>query len=106
MKEQPYTQESISNLSFGLIENALSGLQREAYPVYLKNIARRAPPFAHGEFTPSGIAILLMMSGLDFHLARLKYLRDLTPHRPPLPHTPYFNWKVDDALSRKIQKIW
>jgi hypothetical protein len=105
MKERSYTQESISNLSFGLIENALSSLQREAYPVYLKNIERRDPPFAHGEFTPSGIAILLMMSGLDFHLARLKYLRDLTPHSPPLPYITYFNWKIGDPLSEKIQKL-
>lgn len=105
MKERSYTQEYISNLSFGLIESALSSLQREAYPVYLKNIERRDPPFAHGEFTPSGIAILLMMSGLDFHLARLKYLRDLTPHSSPPPHTPYFNWEIGDPLSRKIENL-
>jgi len=105
MKERPFIRESISNLSTGLIENALYGLQREAYPVYVMNIDRRDPPFAHGEFTPSGIAILLMMSGLDFHLARLKYLRDLMLHNPPLPYTPYFNWNIGDSLSEKIKSL-
>jgi hypothetical protein len=88
-----------------LIVHALGLIQRESLPVYLRNIDQRDPPFAHGEFAPSAIAILLMTSGLDYHLARLKYLRDVLPHKPPLPHTPYFNWSIGDSLPEKIDKL-
>ena len=85
--------------------HALEVVQREAFPVYQRNIDQRDPPFAHGEFGPCAIAILLLCSGLDYHLARLKYLRDLRPHRPPLPHTPYFNWRIGDYLPAKIERL-
>lgn len=98
-------QESISVLSMDLIGHALDLVQRQAFPVYQKNINQREPPFAHGEFGPCAIAILLLTSGLDYHLARLKYLRDETPHKPPLPHTPYFNWRIDDSLNTKIENL-
>ena len=55
--------------------------------------------------TPSAIAILLMSSGLDYHLARLKWLREVARHDSPLPYPTYFNWKVGDALSEKITKL-
>ncbi len=87
------------------IVNGLGFLQTKAFPVYNKNIDRRGPPFAHGEFTPSGIAVLLLATGLDYHLARLKYLRDVVPHNPPLPHTPYFNWSIGDPLSCKLERL-
>lgn len=98
-------QESISNLSTGLIERGLSLLQREAFPVYKMNRDRRGPPFAHGENLPSAIALLLLSSGLDYHLARLKWLRDLTEHKPPLSVPTYFNWDIDDALSTKVKNL-
>ena len=74
-KTMPH-QLYIPNLSMGLFETALELLQRRAYPVYKKNIERREPPISHGESTPAGIAVLLIMTGLDHHLSRLKYLRD------------------------------
>jgi hypothetical protein len=98
----------MSNLSMGLIEHGLGVLQRQAYPVYQQNLARRNRPFpqvAQGEYLPSAIAILLMMTGLDQHLARLKYLRDEYDHNPPLPHTPYFNWQIPDSLFAKLEKL-
>ena len=75
-----------------LMEHALEMLQRRALPVYKRNIDRRKPPIAHGEFGPSAAAALLLTSGLDYHLARLKWLCDIVVERPPLPHAPYFNW--------------
>jgi hypothetical protein len=86
----------------GLVENGLTLLQRSAFPVYQKNVDRREPPIAHGESTPSGIAVLLIATGLDYHLSRLKYFRDYAPHDPPLPYTPYFKWTIGDALYTKI----
>ena len=105
MQMRAKAQEYISNLSMDLIGHALEQIQRGAFPVYKKNIDRRDPPFAHGEFAPSAIAILLITSGLDYHLARLKYLRDLGRQKPPLPHTPYFNWKIGDSLHTKIERL-
>ena len=89
----------------GLIEHGLTILQTRSFPVYQKNIAQRDPPFASTESTPSAIAILLMSSGLDYHLARLKWLRDVAPYDSPLPYPTYFNWQVGDALSQKITKL-
>lgn len=88
-----------------LMGHALELLQQRAFPVYKRNIDNRNPPFAHGEFGPSAIAALLLTSGLDYHLARLKWLRDIFIERPPLPHTPYFNWKIDDFLTAKIERL-
>ena len=106
MPRKSEVQESISNLSMGLIEHGLTLLQTHSFPVYKKNIDQRDPPFAPTEFTPSAIAILLMSAGLDYHLARLKWLRDVAPHDPPLPYPIYFNnWKVGEALSKKITKL-
>lgn len=105
MPRKSEVQESISNLSMGLIEHGLTLLQTHSFPVYKKNIDQRDPPFAPTEFTPSAIAILLMTSGLDYHLARLKWLRDVAPHDSPFPYPTYFNWKVGEALSQKITKI-
>jgi len=88
-----------------LMGHALELLQQQAFPVYKRNIDNRDPPFAHGEFRPSAIAALLLTSGLDYHLARLKWLRDIIVERPPLPHTPYFNWGIDDFLTTKIERL-
>ncbi len=101
----PY-QVSISNLSMGLIEMGLSLLQNHAFPVYRKNIDRQCkPPIAHGESTPSSIAVLLITTGIDHHLSRLKYLRDHAPHDPLLPHTPYFEWEIGVYLPTKIENL-
>ena len=89
----------------GLIEHGLTILQTRSFPVYQKNIAQRDPPFASTESTPSAIAILLMSSGLDYHLARLKWFRDVAPYKPPLPYPTYFNWNIGDSLSGKISKL-
>ena len=105
MPRKSEVQESISNLSMGLIEHGLTLLQTHSFPVYKKNIDQRDPPFAPTEFTPSAIAILLMSAGLDYHLARLKWFRDITPYKPPLPYPTYFNWNIGDPLSEKISKL-
>jgi hypothetical protein len=88
----------------GLIEMGLSLLQRHAFPVYRKNINKQSkPPIAHGESTSSSIAVLLITTGLDHHLARLKYLRDHNPH-DLLPYTPYFKkWQMGDPLCSKVE---
>jgi hypothetical protein len=101
--EKRQKQVLISNLSMDLIGRALELVQYEAFPVYKRNIDRREPPFAHGEFAPSAMAVLLLTSGLDYHLARLKYLRDVYRHDPPLPQ--YFNWKIGDYLPDKLNKL-
>lgn len=44
------------------------------------------------------------MTGLDYHLARLKYLHDIGPDKPPSFNKP-FNWKTQDALSTKIKVL-
>lgn len=89
----------------GLIEHGLTLLQTRSFPVYQKNITQRDPPFAPTEFTPAAIAILLINSGIDYHLARLKWLRDIAPHDPPLSYPTYFNWKIGDPLAEKIKKL-
>ena len=48
---------------------------------------------------------MMLATGLDYHLCRLKYLRDVAKHTPVLPHTPYFNWSFGDPLSVKIQRL-
>lgn len=88
-----------------LMEHALELLQRRAFPAYKRNIDRRKPPLAHGEFGPSAAAALLLTSGLDYHLARVKWLCDIVVERPPLPHAPYFNWKIDYYLPDKIERL-
>jgi hypothetical protein len=88
-----------------LMGHALELLQQQAFPVYKRNIDRRAPPIAHGEFGPSATAALLLPSGLDYHLSRLKWLRDIVVESPPLPHTPYFNWEIDHFLTTKIERL-
>ena len=93
----------IPNLSMGLFETALELLQRRAYPVYKKNIERREPPISHGESTPSGIAVLLIMTGLDHHLSRLKSLRDHASDSLVDPNTPYFKWEMENSLSKTLE---
>ncbi len=105
MPRHSEVQESISNLSKGLIEHGFTLLQTRAFPVYKKNIDHRDPPFASTESSPSAAAILLMASGLDYHLARLKWLRDIVPHNPPLPYPTYFNWEIGSSLFHKIERL-
>lgn len=47
----------------------------------------------------------MLVTGIDYHLCRLKFLRDVTDHNPPLPHTPYFNWSFGDAVSTKLRRL-
>ena len=105
MSPRARAQESITVLSNDLIGHALETVQRGAFRVYQKNIENRDPPFAHGEFGPCAIAVMLLTAGLDYHLARLKYLRDVAPSKRPLPHTPYFNWSIGDFLQIKIDRL-
>lgn len=105
MPRKKQFQESISNLSMGLINAAFKLLEGQALPIYRKNIDRRRPPVAGTENVPSAAAILLLNAGLDYHLCRLKYMRDIAQHSFPLPHTPYFNWEIDDYLHEKISKL-
>lgn len=88
-----------------LMGHALEVLQQRAFPVYAKNRDNRYPPFAPGEYGPSTVAAVLLTSGLDYHLARLKWLRDIIVEQPPLPHTPYFNWEIDDFLTTKVERL-
>lgn len=103
MAKKRQEQNYISNLSMDLMGHALQCIQSDAFPTYRQNIDKREPPFAHGEFSPCAIAILLLTSGLDYHLSRLKYFRDVYEFTPPLP--PYFNWRMGDPLSVKIEKL-
>lgn len=105
MSPRAEAQESITNLSNDLIGHALETVQREAFRVYQRNRENRDPPFVHGEFGPCAIAGMLLTSGLDYHLARLKYFRDVVRSKPPLPHTPYFNWSIGDFLNTKIERL-
>jgi hypothetical protein len=98
-------EKSISNLASDLIGQGLKLTQREAFYFYQRNIHEREPPFSRGEYIPCAIAILLLTSGLDYHLARLKYFRDVDRPKPPLPHTPYFNWIIDAFLVAKIERL-
>ena len=83
---------------------ALDTVQRQAFPVYQRN-AQNRESLAHGEFRPCAGSILLLIAGLDFHLARLKYLRDIARYRRPFPHTPYFDWDIGDFLTKKIENL-
>ena len=87
------------------MEPALELLQRRVFPVYKHNIDKRKPPLAHGEFGSSAAALLLLTSGLDYHLARLKWLCDIVVEQPPLPYAPYFNWEMDNYLTDKIERL-
>jgi hypothetical protein len=101
----PY-QLSISNLSMGLIQMGLTLLQNHAFPVYLKNIIRETDsPIAHGESTPSSIAVLLITTGLDHHLARLKFIRDYDHHDSLQTALPYFKWQMGDDLCKKVEGL-
>ena len=55
MPRKSEVQESISNLSMGLIEHGLTQLQTHSFPIYKKNIDQRDPPFASTEFTKNRI---------------------------------------------------
>jgi hypothetical protein len=93
----------ISNLSVSLIESAFLILVENALSVYRHNINWQRPPVAGKENVNAAAAIVMLVTGLDYHLCRLKYLRDIAIHKPPLPHTPYFNWNFDDAFSKKLR---
>lgn len=99
-----HTEHYISTLSRGLIEHALCCLQKEALPAYLKNSFQRSPPIAINENVPSAIATLLLLTGVDYHLARLKYLRDIGPDQPPPSNKP-LNWKMGDSLATKVEGL-
>lgn len=81
-------------------------LEREALPFYRKNSGNRQKGLVvYPERTSVAAAIPLMIAGLDYHLARLKYFVDLTEWEPPLLHQPYFNWRIDASLVTKITEI-
>src|SRR5688572_18691039 len=104
-RREQSSQKSVSNLSINFIESAFLLLVKKALPVYRHNIDRKRPPVAAGENVAAAAAVMMLVTGLDYHLCRLKYLRDVAKHRPALPHTPYFNWSFGDALSFKIQRL-
>src|SRR5688572_9621537 len=105
MTEENFKQASLSNLSMGLIGDGLELLQTKAFRVYRINIDRRGPPIAGTESVPACIAVLLLLTGLDYHLTNLKYRRDIATYTPALPHTPYFSWDIGDALSCKLENL-
>src|SRR4030095_15808065 len=99
------SSKSISNLSFSLIESAFLLLTERSLPVYRYNINRERPPVAGGENVNAAASIVMLVTGLDHHLCRLKYLRDMAVHEPPLSYAPYFNWTFKDSLSSKLRKL-
>jgi hypothetical protein len=106
VRAKGFSSTSISNLSFSLIESAFLLLTERALPVYRYNINRQRPPVAGGENVNAAASIVMLATGLDYHLCRLKYLRDVAIHNPPLPHTPYFDWTFGDSLSWKVAKLF
>jgi hypothetical protein len=104
-RTQGSSSKSISNLSMGLVESAFLLLIQHSLPVYRHNIMRERPPVAQGENVNAAAAIVMLITALDHHLCRLKYLRDVARHKPPLPYTPYFNWTFEEALSEKLKKL-
>lgn len=88
-----------------LIRSAFLLLIKHSLPVYKKNIDRKRPPVAAGENANAAAAIVLLTTALDYHLCRLKYLRDVAKHDPPLPYIPYFSWTFGDALSKKLEGL-
>jgi hypothetical protein len=105
MSPRSQAQESITNLAHDLISNALETVQRGAFPFYQRSIGEERDSLSRGEYIPCAIAIVLLISGLDYHLAHLKYLRDVARSKPALPHTPYFNWTTGDYLYNKIDRL-
>jgi hypothetical protein len=105
VKARGSSSTSISNLSLNLIESAFLLLTEHSLPVYRHNISRQRPPVAGGENVNAAASIVMLVTGLDYHLCRLKYLRDVAVHKPPLPHTPYFDWTFGDPLSSKLKKL-
>jgi hypothetical protein len=99
------SHQSVSNLSVNFIESAFLILVENSLPVYRHNIDRKRPPVAAGENVSAAAAVMMLATGLDYHLCRLKYLRDVAKHTPVLPNTPYFNWSFGDPLSVKIQRL-
>ena len=99
------SQKSIPNLSIDLIRSAFLLLIKHSLPVYKKNIARERPPVAAGENVNAAASIVLLMTALDYHLCRLKYLTDVAEHDPPLPNTPYLSWTFGCPLSEKLQGL-
>ncbi len=99
------SSKSISNLSVGLIESAFLLLIERSLPVYRHNIHRERPPVAARENVNAAATIVMLITALDYHLCRLKYLRDIATQEPPLTYTPYFNWTFEDALSKKLKKL-
>jgi hypothetical protein len=90
----------------GLIEQAFLLLVQKSLPVYRHNIDRLRPPVAQGEYLPATGAIMMLLTAIDYHLCRLKYLRDVATHKPPLPYTPYFNnWNFGDDLATKLRQL-
>lgn len=59
----------------------------------------------YGENVGAALSIVLMVTGLDYHLCRLKYLRDLAKYRKPFPYTPCFTWGIDDVLPKKLEGL-
>jgi len=89
----------------GLIETGFLLLANRSLSVYRQNLNNHRPPVAQGEYLSAAAAVTMLVTGLDHHLCRLKYLRDIARHQPPLPYTPYFGWEIDHALSTKLQRL-
>lgn len=104
-KASESSHKTVANLSISLIESAFLLLTERSLPVYQRNIDRPRPPVATRENVNAAAAIVMLTTGLDYHLCRLKYLRDVSIPDPPLPHTPYFNWTFGHALSKKLRQL-
>src|SRR5574341_2191693 len=104
MKRPRRTQTSIANISQSLLETGLTLLQRNALPAYRINSNSSRPPVAPGESNPSAIAMLLLVTGLDWHLARLKYWKDEWSARPNPAHKS-FSWSMGDYFQKKVENL-
>ena len=88
-----------------LIRSAFLLLIKQSLPIYKTNIDHKRPPVAARENVNAAAAIVLVTTALDYHVCRLKYLRDVAKHDPPLPYTPYFLWTFGDPLSKKLKGL-
>ena len=97
--------KSTANLSVGFIESAFRMLIWRCLPTYRQNINHPRPPVAGPENANAAAAIVMFMTALDYHLCRLKYLRDVAKHNPSSFDSPYFNWAFDfdEPLGKKLE---
>jgi len=105
VKPKGFRQESISNLSLDLIDTAFLLLCEHALPAYKQHINSSRPPVDGRENATSAAAIVMLLSGLDYHLCWLKYSKETIKLKISPPHAPIFSWSFDDYLVVKVRGL-